>query len=201
MQMAVMKKGIVVHTAVNSGIAMKRIIKKYKTNRSMFIWTIASVILATVFLAAYFSFNYITDDIGDASSPFEKLFLFPVWAIMGYLSIAALLIGILSAVSGIVCFVLVYPYLGRLREIQMARRENGGKIPKEMLAEMLNSGELDENEYQRELEKYALVEEQSGEEPEPSKWTLLPSLLGGLVLGAAMLGIPALMVYILSKLH
>ena len=177
---------------------MKRRIKKYKTNRSLFILTIASVILAAVFLVAYFSFDFITDDVDKTSSGIGKIILLPVWTIMSFLSIASLFIGILSAVSGIVCFVLVYPYLGRLREIRMARRENGGKIPKEMLVEMLSSGELDENEYQRELEKYEPVEE---EQPECPKGKRLLTVLGGLVIGAVMLGIPALMVYILGKLH
>ena len=164
----------------------------------MFIWTIANVILAAVFLGAYFSFDFITDDVEQTSSGIGKIILLPVWTIMSFLSIASLFIGILFAVGGIVCFVLVYPYLGRLREIRTARRENGGKIPKEMLAEMLSSGELDENEYQRELEKYAAVEEERSERPK-GKWLL--TVIGGLIIGAVMLGIPALMVCILGKLH
>jgi len=185
-------------SVINGGITVKRIIKKYKTNRSTLILAIANVILGAVFLAAFFSFIYIMDDMIEALGGIGTIFLLPAWTVIGFLSIAVLFIGILFAVSGIVCFVLVYPYLGRLRDIRRARRKNGGKLPKEMLAEMLSSGELDENEYQRELEKYAPAEEERSECP---KGNMLLMLFGGLIIGAVMLGIPALMVYILGKLH
>ncbi len=181
---------------------MKRIIKKYKTNRIMLIAAVMNTIIGVAFLVMYFALDSISNDIMDDSNPVIKFLLLPAWFLLELLSVAGLALGIPFTISGIVCFVLVFPYLGRLNEITKVRLGNGGKIPEDLLEDMLKYGELDQQEYERELAKYAPKEKSDdGEKSDISVKSVLLRIVGAALVLGIMIGLPVLIGYLLGILH
>ena len=181
---------------------MKRIVKKYSHNRILLISAVTNAIIGAAFLGMYFAVDSISDDIMN-SNPVVKFLLLPGWLFLELFSVAGLAIGVPGTGCGIICFILVVPYLGRMHSIRKARRKNGRKIPKELLEEMLETGELDKVEYERELAKYAQAKEKSDESEEPkisAKDVLLRIVGAALVLGI-MIGLPVAIGYFLGILH
>ena len=176
---------------------MKRIVKKYSHNRILLISAVTNAIIGAAFLGMYFAVDSISDDIMN-SNPVVKFLL-----LLELFSVAGLAIGVPCTVCGIICFILVVPYLGRMHSIRKARRKNGRKIPKELLEEMLETGELERAEYERELAKYTTAKEKSDESEEPkisAKDVLLRIVGAALVLGI-MIGLPVAIGYFLGILH
>lgn len=181
---------------------MKRIVKKYSHNRILLISAVTNAIIGAAFLGMYFAVDSISDDIMN-SNPVVKFLLLPGWLFLELFSAAGLAIGVPCTVCGIICFILVAPYLGRMHKIRKSRRKNGRKIPKELLEEMLETGELERAEYERELAKYTTAKEKSDESEEPkisAKDVLLRIVGAALVLGI-MIGLPVAIGYFLGILH
>lgn len=181
---------------------MKRIVKKYSHNRILLFSSVTNAIIGAAFLGMYFAVDSISNDIMN-SNPVVKFLLLPGWLFLELFSVSGLAIGVPCSVCGIICLILVAPYLGRMHKIRKARRKNGRKIPKELLEEMLETGELDKVEYERELAKYAQAKEKSDESEEPkisAKDVLLRIVGAALVLGI-MIGLPVAIGYFLDILH
>lgn len=188
---------------------MKRMIKKYSSNRFLLISAVVNMFIGAALLGMFFAFHYVTDDLSKDVSTVEILLILPAlchiiaWYIMSLLETVGLAAGIFFTISAIVCFVLVFPYMGRMREISKARRKNAKKIPKELLTEMLRTGELDKNEYDRELAKYEqeIRTSADGGRSQVAAKTILLRILAVIAAGALMIGLPVLIGYILGILH
>ena len=179
---------------------MKRIVKKYSHNRILLISAVTNAIIGAAFLGMYFAVDSISDDIMN-SNPVVKFLLLPGWLFLELFSVAGLAIGVPCTVCGIICFILVVPYLGRMHSIRKARMQNGRKIPKDLLEEMLQSGELDEQEYESEFAKYELKKETDTGKPKPSVKDIAVKVLSVAFVGGIMVCIPVLIAKCISSLH
>ena len=167
----------------------------------MLLAAVMNTIIGVAFLGFFWSLGSVSSDILDDSNPIAQFLLLPVWFFLEVFSVVGLVIGVPFILSGIVCFVLVFPYLGRMREIRKARRNNGRKIPKELLLEMLQSGELDEQEYESELAKYELKKETDDGKPKPSVKDIAVKVLSVAFVGGIMVCIPVLIAKLISSMH
>ena len=135
---------------------MKRIINNYYTCKSLKRSGLLLLTAGAVYMLLFFIAWLWLDDIPQPT----MVEIFLIIPLLIYLMVillleavmaAALLVGVPVFIGGIVCLVLIIPSRKRMKELESIRKANYGKMPGEVLWEMLNNGELKNDEYRREL--------------------------------------------------
>lgn len=135
---------------------MKRIIKNYYTCKSLRNSGLLLLITGAVYMLLFLIAWFLLDDFPQPT--LVEIFL--IIPLLIYLMVillleavmaTALLVGVPVLIGGIVCLVLILPSRKRMKELESIRNANFGKMPGEVLWDMLNNGELKDDEYRREL--------------------------------------------------